>query len=309
MEEPSGFLDWELLPSSEADEKLNAFGAIVENESEDDGAIKLDYFALDSEKKYPEKATFPMNSEEGEEEEEGLCANNPSWVDPESYPIKGELGFSGIDFPNKDSVRLDESLDEQRSLLNSERRELSNGGDLDEEKKDVGLEEIAEIEEDKVAEKMSGEIGDDKIGLNETVNQTTSELSSRDSVVEMGNKEISPLGSEKKKEKVWWKLPLEVLNFCLFRMKPVWSISIAAAMIGFAMLVKRLYKMKQKSRSIPPLKISLDEKKESQFKARAARLNEAFSVVRRVPILRASLSASVLTPWPAVGINSGFPMS
>lgn len=34
--------------------------------------------------------------------------------------------------------------------------------------------------------------------------------------------------------------------------------------------------------------------------SRAARLNEAFSVVRRVPIVRPALPASGVNPWPAM---------
>ncbi|KAK7836288.1 hypothetical protein CFP56_022763 [Quercus suber] len=38
--------------------------------------------------------------------------------------------------------------------------------------------------------------------------------------------------------------------------------------------------------------------KVSLFMSRAARLNEAFSVVRRVPVIRPSLPAPGVAPWP-----------
>ncbi|CAN1148148.1 hypothetical protein LINPERHAP2_LOCUS16292 [Linum perenne] len=55
--------------------------------------------------------------------------------------------------------------------------------------------------------------------------------------------------------------------------------------MGFVILGRRLYNMKRKAKSLH-LKVIVDDKKVSQFMSRAARLNEAFSVARRVPIVR-----------------------
>lgn len=41
----------------------------------------------------------------------------------------------------------------------------------------------------------------------------------------------------------------------------------------------------------------------SQFKSRVVRLNEAFSVVKHVPIIRHSLPAAGVTPWPAMTLR------
>lgn len=70
------------------------------------------------------------------------------------------------------------------------------------------------------------------------------------------------------------------------------------------MLLRRryLYKMKRKTLGLQ-LKVIVDDKKVSQFMSRAARLNEAFSVVKRVPIIRPSLPAPGLTPWPVVSMR------
>lgn len=43
--------------------------------------------------------------------------------------------------------------------------------------------------------------------------------------------------------------------------------------------------------------------KVSQFMSRAARLNEAFSVVRRVPIIRPALPAGGVNPWPVMSLR------
>lgn len=64
---------------------------------------------------------------------------------------------------------------------------------------------------------------------------------------------------EGERERVWWKMPLEILKLWVIRARPVWSISIAAAIVGVVMLTRRLYKMKQKRRNIP-LTIALDDK-------------------------------------------------
>ncbi|CAN1322357.1 hypothetical protein LINPERPRIM_LOCUS32368 [Linum perenne] len=54
--------------------------------------------------------------------------------------------------------------------------------------------------------------------------------------------------------------------------------------MGFVILGRRLYNMKRKAKSLQ-LKVIVDDKV-SQFMSRAACLNEAFSVARRVPIVR-----------------------
>ncbi|KAJ9129345.1 hypothetical protein P3X46_033866 [Hevea brasiliensis] len=120
------------------------------------------------------------------------------------------------------------------------------------------------------------------------------------SVVSVG--ERKPGGDEETRKKVWWKVPFELLKYCVFRISPVWSFSMAAAVMGFVILGRRLYKMKRKMRSLP-LKVTVDDKKVSQFTSRAARLNEAFSVVRRVPIVRPLLPAAGLNSWPVMTLR------
>ncbi|XP_076949438.1 uncharacterized protein LOC143622082 [Bidens hawaiensis] len=101
---------------------------------------------------------------------------------------------------------------------------------------------------------------------------------------------------------VWWKLPVDLLKYCLFKASPVWTFSVAAAMMGMVILGRRLYKMKQKTRTLQ-LKVAVDDKKVSQVMSRAARLNEAFSVVKRAPIIRPSLPAAGITPWPVMALR------
>ncbi|KAF2290476.1 hypothetical protein GH714_013551 [Hevea brasiliensis] len=74
------------------------------------------------------------------------------------------------------------------------------------------------------------------------------------------------------------------------------------AVMGFIILGRRLYKTKSKIRSLP-LKVTVDDKKVSQFMSRAGRLNEAFSVVRRVPIVRPLLPATGPNSWPVMTLR------
>ncbi|CAN6232078.1 unnamed protein product [Urochloa humidicola] len=97
---------------------------------------------------------------------------------------------------------------------------------------------------------------------------------------------------------VWWRLPFKLLHYCAWKVKPVWSFSIAAALLGLVVLGRRMYRMKRKAKGLPQIKIAFDDKRSSQFADRAARLNEAFLVARRVPLLRTS-SGAVL-PWSMV---------
>lgn len=114
------------------------------------------------------------------------------------------------------------------------------------------------------------------------------------------------LGSEEdKRSVVWWKVPFEFLKYSVFRFRPVWTFSVAAAVMGFLILGRRLYKMKKKSWSLQ-VKVAMSDKKASEFLSRAARLNEAFSVVKQVPVIRASLPAAaggVGSSWPAMSLR------
>lgn len=70
---------------------------------------------------------------------------------------------------------------------------------------------------------------------------------------------VNQSGEEEKRSVVWWKVPFEFLKFCAFRVSPVWTLSVAAAVMGFIMLGRRLYKMKRKSQSLQ-LKVTMDDK-------------------------------------------------
>ncbi|PKA55962.1 hypothetical protein AXF42_Ash014634 [Apostasia shenzhenica] len=274
MEDSADVHDWELIPASNLCETPKAVEVL--DEDTEDGAIKADYFSLS----YGGRRR-PRSDEESDN---GVSSDNPSWIEPDSdsrflETSRGQLGFVETKFPIRDSGGFwsDESSDGKRSAANGENLEFGSLGDSATE---IGSETMDALCED---------IGEGFVG------QGSSDA-----------REMRPTGGgasiRENGKKIWWKLPLEFLKFCCFRIRPVWSISIAAAMVGIVMLGRKLYKMKHRSRNIQ-LRISVDDKKAAQFAARAARINDAFSVVRRMPIIRPSLPAGSTAQWAALPLR------
>ncbi|RWW65609.1 hypothetical protein BHE74_00027075 [Ensete ventricosum] len=249
MEGHEDYHDWEILVAPEtAGEDLKLSEASDDDSM--DGGIKSDYFALDA-------RTLPH------EVEQQVDSDNPSRVVPESDSgfvdrPNGEVGFPGVEFPIKELAEFssDATLDEQRSHLGSQKEGLGDDGGLEfgetaegyvVGEKEVRLEETWEIEGRETGCEKPGEEG-----CGEQVKMTDDGNIGSENVL---------ASAEEKRRVVWWKLPFELLKFCAFRAKPVWSISIVAAILGFLMLRKRFSRIRQKPTTIP-LKLSLDEKVE-----------------------------------------------
>ncbi|XP_066310473.1 uncharacterized protein [Miscanthus floridulus] len=100
----------------------------------------------------------------------------------------------------------------------------------------------------------------------------------------------------------WWKLPLDALRVWVLRAaRSAWSVPFAVALLGFAVLGRRLYRMRRQSKAVARVRLVLDEKKVSQFKGQSSRLNESMTMVRRTPIIKPMLPANGVTPWPVLG--------
>jgi hypothetical protein len=67
-------------------------------------------------------------------------------------------------------------------------------------------------------------------------------------------------GDEGKQVVVWWRLPIKLLHYCAWNVKPVWSFSIAAALLGLVMLGRKMYRMKHRVKGLPQIKIAFDDK-------------------------------------------------
>ncbi|XP_043721125.1 uncharacterized protein LOC122668650 [Telopea speciosissima] len=330
MEELGEFQDWELLGVVQSPVTLESPRDFVEIEGDSEGVIMSDYFSLHSEKRYARTV-----SERDLCEEVSVDSDNPSWVDPGSEPRHGddakrEVGFEGIVLAHKNSGEFWSDSSSEQSV--SRKNDLGCGDVRDE----VGFEESGESKRTEPKSMDSGEFWSDsggdgsspaKVentegdsgsvsgdyepefvpeGLNGSNSGAIMEVAPEGSEffgVATISGEEAKAGEEGKKKIVWWKLPFELLKFCVFRVSPVVSLSLAAAMMGVVILGRRLYKMKRRTRAFP-LKITVEDKKVSQFMVRAARLNEAFSVVRRAPIaLRPSLPAAGVTPWPVMSLR------
>ncbi|CAO2834414.1 unnamed protein product [Amaranthus hypochondriacus] len=269
--------DWEVLhdsqesaPVVQVDVPLNSTSASPIS-SGDGGVIRSDYFSLDSHHNYVE--------DEGEEEE-GESSDNPSWIDPSGSSLVGR-GERKTSSCNSDASDASDNI-----LLIQPHTDCSaghgNGVDIGEsnmEDKHEGGEEKIEVGNgSSVTEKEEKDEEEKERGLN--------------------------LESNEEKKVVWWRVPIEMLRYCVMRVNPVWSLSMAAAAVMGFVLLRRQYlnKVKRKTMGLQ-LKVTVDDKKVSQFMTRVARLNEAFSVVKRVPIVRPSLPAPGLAPWPVVSMR------
>lgn len=92
----------------------------------------------------------------------------------------------------------------------------------------------------------------------------------------------------------WWKLPMEVLRLWAARAaRSTWSVPVAVALLGIAVLGRRLYRMRRQSKAVARVRLVLDDKKASQFKAQR--------MLRRAPMIKPLLPASGVTPWPVLG--------
>ncbi|KAJ8769853.1 hypothetical protein K2173_008935 [Erythroxylum novogranatense] len=234
-----------------------------------------------------------------------------------------ELGFSGyakteLDFEGISEIRGNKGGKEIIESFEDKIRGVEEKSELvfeDNMKSQVGFEVFEETKSEAMglAEFRTNSGGDgvvpDDVGKARERAAVSDELDGgklsgegSSSVVAVDEKQ-QPGGHKEEKRKVaWWKVPFEVLKFCVFRVNPIWTFSMAAAVMGFVILGRKLYKMKHKTRTLQ-LKVAVDDKKVSQVMSRAARFNEAFSVVRRVPIVRPLLPAAVVNPWPVVSLR------
>ncbi|KAA0034404.1 uncharacterized protein E5676_scaffold1932G00570 [Cucumis melo var. makuwa] len=325
----SEFQDWELLlhdsiPETSltaaefSGEKSTHFGGI-EGESGSDSIIKSDYFSLDNQgrrgKTEPERDLS--------EEEDSVEANNPSWIDPSSDNRYDRVN-SGELWSDSSRIRSDErKVNELNSKTESRIAEFLQGdkelnGSIESHEDNISgsdpnielaFEELDEIgaQSKDLSNFWCESSGDfDQSGSKVVKLEEGKEQLEENKTVQVEETKVNTeSGSEvgEKRKVVWWKVPFEVFNYCLFKASPVWSFSLAAALMGFIILGRKLYKMKRKSQSLH-LKVILDEKKgSSPFMSRAARLNEAFSVVRRVSIVRPALPAAGINPWPAMSLS------
>lgn len=272
------FNDWEVLHNSDA-AMVHSSGTTDNNprnfdeiEGDSEGMIRSDYFSLDNQGRVAAETVVEADaSEDGSVE-----SDNPSWIDPAvPEPHYGRMNpgefwsdsasdrsedRKSSDFDPKKELSLLENaksqveLGEIQALDHSSREFWSDtGGDA------AGCKEFGGGE----AGKLSGKVtSGDSITEAEGVKSAAKERESNDLVVEEAEK--NPIAKKNvsegdKRPVAWWKIPLEVLKYCAFRVSPVWTFSVAAAVLGMVMLGRRLYRMKRKTQSLQ-LKVTMDDK-------------------------------------------------
>ncbi|KAK9076177.1 hypothetical protein SSX86_004510 [Deinandra increscens subsp. villosa] len=263
--------DWEVLDDSNSDQDT-AYLDGIERGSE--GIIRSDHFSLDS-------LNFSATQVPDVSDHVSVDSDNPSWIDPvcdANYSTTEPIGeFSSTD-GSSDDGKYGES-DSNREL---------------------GVVEFASRQVDCADLLPDSDEDDAKSSVCEKIDEESEQIvEGRD---EGNNENMKADGEERSVVAVWWKLPFDLLKYCLFRASPVWTLSAAAAMMGVVILGRRLYKMRQKTRTLQ-LQVTVDDKKVSQVMSRVARLNEAFSVVKRAPIVRPSLPAAGIAPWPMMALR------
>ncbi|GAB2290548.1 hypothetical protein Dimus_037279 [Dionaea muscipula] len=286
--------DWELLNNSESGAEEHPGG----DSDSDDGIIHSDYFSLDSHHKYAASAaTLKTPSEQG-----SVVSDNPSWIDPGSEEAEalcpartnsGDFwsGSSSSDRPPDmmmggggcGAANFNDEMVEETIVVAAVYSTWADQGGIAEATDEVEAgSPVVLVEKETADEPEKDEAG----GMEEVISR-------------QGKQEEV----KEKRRVVWWKVPWELLKCFVFRASPVWSFSVAAAVMGFVILGRRLYKMKRKTQGLQP-NLNVDDKKVSQLISHVARLNEAFSVVRRVPVIRPSLpSQPAVAPWPVIGLR------
>lgn len=268
------FQDWELLqPNSDLHNSPDSVSSV-----EEIGLIQQNYFSLDPQNQYVDESDDKSSGE----------SNNPSWIEPGSEENPSR-------FLNKDPGEFwtDSSSDRSNErnvvdLLGTIEMGLSEN-----EKKQVDFEasdKIVEIEEkysenlekfysdssDIVVDPMKfNDLGENsEVGTEENLDSqgrsnVSLEEKHENENIENGSERINETGDNingeiGKKSIVWWKMPIEILKYYVSRVSPVWAVSVAAAVMGFMILGRSLYKMKKKNRGLE-IKVTMDDKVSALF--------------------------------------------
>ena len=176
---------------------------------------------------------FSLDSHHSYVEDEGESSDNPSWIDPSGSSLVGR-GERKTSSCNSDASDASDNI-----LLIQPHTDCSAGhgngvdsGESNMEDKHEGGEEKNEVGNGVLVREKEEE---EERGLN--------------------------LESNENKKVVWWRVPIEMLRYCVMRVNPVWSLSMAAAAVMGLVLLRRHYlnKVKRKTMGLQ-LKVTVDDK-------------------------------------------------
>lgn len=284
--EDSGFVN-----PLESDDKS---GEIEGMGSDSEEMFRSDYFSLDSRGRYEKTVALSEGSEYCSNE-----SDNPSWIDPvpePSHQRRESGGFwsdSGSDRSDERKIG-DSELKNELSLVEDDKTKMDFQGLGETEADDLGNElgsankgenqlDLRRVEEIVAKDIDSVELWSDSggkeldsvelEGISAKNEVTSGEIDGKsDSSEEVraentnsgddGNaagEDTKPVGELDKRRVAWWKVPIELMKYCVLRVGPVWSFSVAAAVMGFVILGRKWYKMKRRSRGLE-IKVTVDDK-------------------------------------------------
>uniref|UniRef100_A0A1J3G0D0 DUF6821 domain-containing protein n=1 Tax=Noccaea caerulescens TaxID=107243 RepID=A0A1J3G0D0_NOCCA len=308
-------LDWELVHGSDSEstesvtsEKKSGSSSVI-----DDGMILSDHFSSDNiikgsdettdQSKLGDSSRVDYGSEPQDPVDLGFDQSGDACVGNELEFHDSKIGNSG-----DGEVKLsdfDEKHDEESEAvteLTDATKCFSESNDLEVESQSV--EDSSKSWSDSGGNELAS--GDSMAVNGEEEIVSDNGVVSTEAVEESGVETVEAVavnsGDENKSrgETVWWKMPFVLVKYCALRIGPVWSVSMAAALMGFVLLGRRLYNMKKKAQRFQ-LKVTIDDKKVSRVMSQAARLNEVFTEVRRVPVIRPALPSP--GAWPVLSLR------
>jgi hypothetical protein len=223
--------DWEILQSSRSTTEDDNSRSLEEIDDGTQGMIRFDHFSLENQS--------GLSRLEANDEDGSVQSGSPGWIEPSSDVPYGPKHFSEL-WSDSSSDRLDDQRlvdDDVNNEMGIERNEVGIVEYSESIAQDMDLISSDERKEESLLHPVEGEGNSVSI----------------DPGVKSGG------GGGEEKGFVWWKIPIEVLKYCVLKINPIWSLSMAAAFVGFVMLGRRLYNMKKKTRSLQ-LKVLLDDK-------------------------------------------------
>lgn len=234
-DESSDEVGWELLDASPP--HLHPKDGGQEQGDFSDG-IRSDYFVLESHAAGSDgsRDVEDWPSDDSEHGRDGIVSEGVQEDEPEVVRIVSE-GVVQEDEP--------EVVVESNDCKGCVEGDGADEGAEEVESDVVGSNECSSGEETVVL------MGSDEAGEVVASDGDGGSMGSEDSVVDTNG--------EGEKRAVWWRMPIELIKFYALRVGPVWSLSIAAAVVGIVALARRLRRSKPKARLIP-LKIRMEDK-------------------------------------------------
>lgn len=267
LEATDEFPDWEVFPSNSCRNSGDSFHDIHSGPF-----IHPNHFSFDAQS---------SSSLENFDDNKSADSGNPSWIDPGSdqnpvlylYKESGEF-WSDSSSAQSDDRRTYDSVGGNGSSLfqmqagSEGMGKIGDGKMENTEGVDNLCSEPARVEE--VSEKFDDSVQSSVVGIDgdtsscDEVEASAEEMLQNESIGRVGGSVVVGNGNRKpveikKSGVLWWKMPMEFLKCCLFRMSPVWTVSVAAAVMGLVILGRRLFKMKTKAK-ILEIRVAFDDK-------------------------------------------------